>query len=101
RAVENRPGILPAAGTDQALGALNAGGSSRNGRRRGGRGNDEKTSHHASANENNAETWQPAPGLLRERIKAKGEPRMNKRQLIALWIGIGLIVLIGVFPPWI
>jgi hypothetical protein len=24
---------------------------------------------------------------------------MNKRQLIVMWIGIGIIVLMGVFPP--
>lgn len=26
---------------------------------------------------------------------------MNKTQLIVLWIGIGLIVLMGLFPPWV
>jgi len=26
---------------------------------------------------------------------------MNKKQLIVLWIGIGLIVLMGLFPPFI
>lgn len=26
---------------------------------------------------------------------------MNKRQLVTLWIGIGLFVLMGIFPPWL
>lgn len=26
---------------------------------------------------------------------------MNKRQLIVLWVAIGLIVLMGLFPPWV
>jgi len=26
---------------------------------------------------------------------------MNRKQKIVLWIGIGLIVLMGLFPPWI
>jgi len=25
---------------------------------------------------------------------------MNKKQRIALWIGVALIVLTGLFPPW-
>ena len=26
---------------------------------------------------------------------------MNRKQLVALWIGIALFVLVGLFPPWI
>ena len=26
---------------------------------------------------------------------------MNKKQLIVMWVGVGLIVLMGIFPPWI
>jgi len=26
---------------------------------------------------------------------------MNKRQVVALWVGIGLMVLMGVVPPWV
>jgi hypothetical protein len=26
---------------------------------------------------------------------------MNKRQLIALWVGIGVLAVMGVFPPWV
>ena len=26
---------------------------------------------------------------------------MNKRQLVVMWVGIGLIVLMGVYPPWV
>jgi len=25
---------------------------------------------------------------------------MNRKQLVALWIGIALFVLVGLFPPW-
>jgi hypothetical protein len=25
---------------------------------------------------------------------------MNRKQIICLWIGIGVIVLMGLFPPW-
>lgn len=26
---------------------------------------------------------------------------MNKKQIIVLWIGIAVIVIMGIFPPWI
>ena len=26
---------------------------------------------------------------------------MNRKQIICLWIGISIIVLMGIFPPWI
>jgi hypothetical protein len=26
---------------------------------------------------------------------------MNKKQLIVMWVGIAIIILMGIFPPWI